>query len=39
MFLNQPHYLILVDNKYSDKFQMKSYVAQNEIELLLNTPV
>jgi hypothetical protein len=37
--LNQPHYLILVDSKFSDKFQAKSYVAQEQIEVLTKANV
>lgn len=39
ILLEQPHYLILVDAKYSNQFSGKAYVAQEQIELVLNTPV
>ena len=37
--LNQPHYLILVDSKFTDQFQEKSYVAEEQITLAFNMPV
>ena len=38
-YLNQPHYLILVDEKYQQMYSNKAYLAQDDIEVDLNSKV
>ena len=37
--VKQPHYLILVDEKFQKKFTGKAYIAQERIEIVSNYKV
>lgn len=37
--VEQPHYLVLVDEKYQEKFTGKAYIAQEEIETVTNNEI
>ena len=37
--VKQPHYLILVDEKFQKKFTGKAYIAQEHIEIVSNYKV
>jgi hypothetical protein len=37
--MNQPHYLILVDEKYQNMYASKAYIVQEDIEIVSNTQV
>ncbi len=37
--MNQPHYLVLVDEKNQNRFRSKAYIAQEEVEIITNVQV